>query len=120
MKLEHGVVYRLDGQKEPHVRSHSKAKEEEPGLTPSELEKALDCLRGLEIRDVAIGFKHFLALTEQGQVYAFGGNHYGQLGLGHIRTAYEPTPVAKLSNRFLSSPRNCFLKPNGSPMFLLL
>jgi alpha-tubulin suppressor-like RCC1 family protein len=39
-------------------------------------------LQNLRIIKVASGDRHSLALTEDGRVYGFGSNEYGQLGLG--------------------------------------
>ncbi len=33
-------------------------------------------------KDIAAGWTHSLAVMENGDVYAFGGNHYGALGIG--------------------------------------
>lgn len=58
---------------------------------------AFDLLPGLQqnIVDIAIGARHFLALTEEGKVYSFGANDQGQLGLGHTRAMDKPTLVEK-------------------------
>ncbi|MDR1614375.1 MAG: hypothetical protein LBS26_02270 [Campylobacteraceae bacterium] len=36
---------------------------------------------GLDISAIAAGYQHSLALTNDGKVYATGGNYRGQLGL---------------------------------------
>ncbi|CAM9344978.1 unnamed protein product, partial [Laminaria digitata] len=41
---------------------------------------------------MAAGLEHSLALTESGDLYSFGDNLSGQLGLGHNFTAREQTP----------------------------
>jgi len=48
--------------------------------------------------DIAAGFYHTLALTEDGTVYAWGMNDHGQLGIGSDVDQSEPTIVATLNN----------------------
>jgi hypothetical protein len=45
---------------------------------------------------IAAGGWHSLALTESGEVYAWGGNGFGQLGLGDTRNRLTPTQVPGL------------------------
>ncbi|WED43684.1 RCC1 domain-containing protein [Legionella cardiaca] len=47
-------------------------------------------LVGEQIIELALGDNHVLALTNNGQVYSWGLNDAGQLGLGH--TDYQSTP----------------------------
>ena len=47
-----------------------------------------------EIRGVACGAAHTLVLTDKGDLYAFGLNATGQLGLGSHSTRPCPTPTA--------------------------
>ena len=46
---------------------------------------------GAKFIAVATGANHVLAVTEEGVVYSWGDNRYGQLGLGFAST-YEYTP----------------------------
>jgi len=48
-------------------------------------------LKGKKITQISTGFQHSLALTSNGQVFAFGRNERGQLGVGH--TKGQPTPT---------------------------
>ena len=43
------------------------------------------CLMGERVSQVACGGAHTAALTEAGEVFTWGSNHFGQLGLGHTR-----------------------------------
>lgn len=44
--------------------------------------------------ELALGIDHGVALTEAGEVWVWGQNDYGQLGLGaQYDTVWEPTPV---------------------------
>ncbi len=45
------------------------------------------------VTQVAAGYQHSLALTSTGQLYAFGLNLYGQLGITAHSGAYEPNPT---------------------------
>ncbi|XP_058472668.1 probable E3 ubiquitin-protein ligase HERC1 [Solea solea] len=56
-------------------------------------------LEGLFIEDVAVGCEHVLALSSTGDVYAWGCNSEGQLGLGHNNPVREPTLVTALQGK---------------------
>ena len=49
------------------------------GWTP----QPVQCLDGVALKQLAAGSDFSLVLGSKGDVYAFGGNAYGQLGLGH-------------------------------------
>ena len=46
-----------------------------------------------------MGSEHTLALTSDGQVWAWGSNGEGQLGLGHTSAVWEPQCVTMLSGK---------------------
>lgn len=50
--------------------------------------------RPVSLRSVAAGASHNLALDEQGQVWTWGSNQYGQLGNAAQRYSARPLPVA--------------------------
>ncbi len=50
-------------------------------------------LKGVKIKQVACGSWHTAVVTEDGQLYTFGRNNDGQLGLGHKRNINVPTLV---------------------------
>ncbi|XP_034565879.1 probable E3 ubiquitin-protein ligase HERC1 isoform X2 [Notolabrus celidotus] len=56
-------------------------------------------LEGLFIEDIAVGCEHVLALSSTGDVYAWGCNSEGQLGLGHSNPVKEPTLVTALQGK---------------------
>ncbi|KEP60533.1 UNVERIFIED_CONTAM: RCC1 domain containing protein [Hammondia hammondi] len=76
------------------------------------------------VSEVAAGWRHSLALTVDGDVYAWGLNICGQLGLGHRKRTDTPTLVPEYepeirclrSSQTLSSP-SCLHR--GSPSNLL-
>eukprot|EP00066_Takifugu_rubripes_P013620 XP_011602886.1 PREDICTED: probable E3 ubiquitin-protein ligase HERC1 isoform X2 [Takifugu rubripes] len=56
-------------------------------------------LEGLFIEDIAVGCEHVLALSSTGDVYAWGCNSEGQLGLGHCNPVKEPTLITALQGK---------------------
>lgn len=43
---------------------------------------------------VACGYAHTLALSDEGKLYVWGGNSYGQLGIGNKTNACNPVLVS--------------------------
>ncbi|KAL6096756.1 uncharacterized protein ACO6RY_06004 [Pungitius sinensis] len=87
----YGHVYtfgqeRLIGLPDSMMRNKSR-----PQLVPS--------LEGLFIEDIAVGCEHVLALSSTGDVYTWGCNSEGQLGLGHSNPVKEPTLVTTLQGK---------------------
>ncbi|XP_038590221.1 probable E3 ubiquitin-protein ligase HERC1 isoform X8 [Micropterus salmoides] len=56
-------------------------------------------LEGMFIEDIAVGCEHVLALSSTGDVYAWGCNSEGQLGLGHSNPVKEPTLITALQGK---------------------
>ncbi|KAL0972652.1 hypothetical protein UPYG_G00192440 [Umbra pygmaea] len=50
-------------------------------------------LQGVNIIQVACGYAHTLALTDEGCVYSWGANSYGQLGTGNKSNQAVPTLI---------------------------
>lgn len=50
-------------------------------------------LRGIVIVKVVCGYAHTLALTDEGKLYVWGGNSYGQLGIGNKTNSCKPVMV---------------------------
>lgn len=48
--------------------------------------------------EVCVGYKHVLALKNDGTVWAWGDNYYGQLGNGNYNDSYAPQQVPGLIN----------------------
>uniref|UniRef100_A0A3B4EYC5 HECT-type E3 ubiquitin transferase n=1 Tax=Pundamilia nyererei TaxID=303518 RepID=A0A3B4EYC5_9CICH len=74
---------RLIGLPEGRARNHNRP-QQVPGLS------------GIHIQDVAVGAEHTLVLSSTGDVYTWGSNSEGQLGLGHTNHVREPTLVTTL------------------------
>ncbi|KAG2937663.1 hypothetical protein PC115_g4078 [Phytophthora cactorum] len=55
--------------------------------------QVVDALSSQIVTKVACGLYHTVAVTSGGEVYSFGKNDYGQLGLGHARNMKVPTLV---------------------------
>lgn len=45
-----------------------------------------------QVKDMALGNKHILILTESGKVFTWGDNYYGQLGIGNWLIPVNPYP----------------------------
>ncbi|XP_027137274.1 probable E3 ubiquitin-protein ligase HERC1 isoform X2 [Larimichthys crocea] len=88
-----GKVYtfgqdRLIGLPEGRARNHNR-----PQQVPA--------LSGIHIQDVAVGAEHTLVLSSTGDVYTWGSNSEGQLGLGHTNHVREPTVVTALQGKHI-------------------
>ncbi|KTF92774.1 hypothetical protein cypCar_00003724 [Cyprinus carpio] len=77
---------RLIGLPEGRARNHNR-----PQQVPA--------LMAVFIEDVAVGAEHTLALSSTGDVYAWGSNSEGQLGLGHTNHVREPTLISALQGK---------------------
>ncbi|XP_022791463.1 uncharacterized protein LOC111330786 [Stylophora pistillata] len=64
----------------------------------------LDCTFSSRIKDVCCGNWHYMVVMESGQVYSWGYDDYGQLGLGG-KTEPQMTPrlLHKLSNKSITT-----------------
>ncbi len=51
--------------------------------------------RDMKVKVVSAGVAHTMVMTENGQLFAFGSNFYGQLGLGDVDDRSEPIQVLK-------------------------
>jgi alpha-tubulin suppressor-like RCC1 family protein len=61
-------------------------------------------VQGLEnVKVIAVGAFHNLALTEDGILWAWGNNEYGQLGTGDTQPRSQPIRVEGLSDLSLVS-----------------
>jgi len=47
------------------------------------------------IKKISCGFEHYMILMEDGQVYSWGKNEYGQLGYGYKSTLYSSEKTTK-------------------------
>ncbi|KAL4641964.1 putative E3 ubiquitin-protein ligase HERC1 isoform X1 [Arapaima gigas] len=77
---------RLIGLPEGRARNHNR-----PQQVPA--------LSGIFIKDIAVGAEHTVALSSTGDVYSWGSNSEGQLGLGHTNHVREPTLVTALQGK---------------------
>ncbi|XP_078688080.1 putative E3 ubiquitin-protein ligase HERC1 isoform X3 [Branchiostoma floridae x Branchiostoma belcheri] len=87
---------RLIGQPESRSRNHNR-----PQQVPA--------LEAFFVEDVVVGAEHSLALTSTGEVWAWGSNGDGQLGIGDTNARREPCLVTTLqgkSVRQISAGRN--------------
>ncbi|KAM6984699.1 putative E3 ubiquitin-protein ligase HERC1 [Aplochiton taeniatus] len=61
--------------------------------------QVVPALEGVFVEDMAVGCEHVLALSSTGDVYAWGCNCEGQLGLGHCNPVKEPTLITALQGK---------------------
>ena len=52
-------------------------------------------LQGVVVTSVVCGYAHTLAVTDEGGLYAWGANSYGQLGTGNKANSCTPTKVGE-------------------------
>src|SRR5690348_8519440 len=50
------------------------------------------------IKMISCGANHTLALRNDGKVFGFGNNYFGQLSLGHRDNVYSPVLISSLEN----------------------
>ncbi|CAM9563936.1 unnamed protein product [Pylaiella littoralis] len=54
------------------------------------------------MKQLACGYHHTVALSEAGEVFAFGRNDYGQLGLGHRESTWQGGQVPDLAGKVIT------------------
>ncbi|KAI0208517.1 putative E3 ubiquitin-protein ligase HERC1 [Lamellibrachia satsuma] len=77
---------RLIGQPEWRIRGHNRPQQ-------------VMALASEFVESIAVGSEHTLALTADGNVWGWGSNSDGQLGLGHTGTVREPQLITALSGK---------------------
>ena len=70
--------------------------------------RLVPALEGFFIEDIAVGSEHTLALTNEGQVWAWGSNRDGQLGLGHYHYMIEPEVIRTLADKNIKQVADLF------------
>jgi alpha-tubulin suppressor-like RCC1 family protein len=63
--------------------------------------KKVEALSNRNITHIAAGYSHTLALTDQGEVFAFGYQHLGGLGLGQFVIESMPKKIESISDKFV-------------------
>ncbi|PVD18761.1 hypothetical protein C0Q70_21313 [Pomacea canaliculata] len=58
-------------------------------------------LQGVIVSQIVCGYAHTLALTDEGSLYAWGANSYGQLGTGNKANLVSPSRVMQSEERFV-------------------
>ncbi|XP_070173563.1 RCC1 and BTB domain-containing protein 1-like isoform X3 [Littorina saxatilis] len=58
-------------------------------------------LQGIIISQLVCGYAHTLALSDEGVLYSWGANSYGQLGTGNKANMITPTKVTSSLERFI-------------------
>mmetsp|Transcript_4240 Transcript_4240/g.8110 ORF Transcript_4240/g.8110 Transcript_4240/m.8110 type:complete len:683 (-) Transcript_4240:3860-5908(-) len=65
-------------------------------ISGTSLPKRVDALKNVKIVQIDAGDSHTLALSGSGRVFSWGGNNFGQLGVGHSLPLASPRLVADL------------------------
>ncbi|XP_049844846.1 E3 ubiquitin-protein ligase HERC2 [Schistocerca gregaria] len=78
-----GDTYRLGHASEEHIR----------------FPKIVEALKGKRVMSLAVGAGHVLALTDEGEVYGWGRNDYGQVEETNGTSILEPMLVTSLQGR---------------------
>jgi alpha-tubulin suppressor-like RCC1 family protein len=72
---------------------------------------------GIKISEIGGGFNHVIARTTEGEVYGWGNNHNGELGLGSEKRSFPPTkiPISEEVSEIFCGGQNSFaLTKNGN------
>ena len=85
-------VDRLIGQPESRARGHNRPQQ-------------VQSLAGWFVNDVSVGSEHTLALGCDGEVWVWGSNSDGQLGLGHTVAVREPQLIGGLGRNLIRQVR---------------
>ncbi|XP_060640804.1 RCC1 and BTB domain-containing protein 2 isoform X3 [Anolis sagrei] len=80
-------------------------------------------LQGIRVQRVACGYAHTLVLTDEGQMYAWGANSYGQLGTGNRSNQSYPVPITVDKDRVIEiaachSAHTSAAKTQGSQVYM--
>lgn len=59
----------------------------------------VSALCGHFVTDIQTGSDHTIALTSKGEVWVWGNNSDGQLGLGHTNSIREPQQISGLATK---------------------
>ncbi|MGG5368726.1 RCC1 domain-containing protein [Enterococcus sp. AZ196] len=65
----------------------------ETNTTPKEIDDLTNLSQSEGIKKIAVGYQHVMVLTNEGNLYVWGLNAEGQLGLGNTTTRNRPTKV---------------------------
>ncbi|XP_065334376.1 RCC1 and BTB domain-containing protein 1-like [Cloeon dipterum] len=63
-------------------------------------------LEGITITKIVCGTNHALALSNDGKVYSWGWNKYGQLGNGTVKNSHEPTLISGIVCRYIKKDKH--------------
>ncbi|XP_031563851.1 ultraviolet-B receptor UVR8-like isoform X2 [Actinia tenebrosa] len=61
--------------------------------------RVVEALLGKDIRKVACGTSHTIALSKEGEVFSWGSGYGGRLGQGHLRDRFTPIRIAALKGK---------------------
>lgn len=76
---------------------------QDAGMRDTTIPQVVQALTGHPIEDIAVGCEHVLALDRVGNIWVWGANAEGQLGVGNINPQYVPVLVATLIGKNMRS-----------------
>ena len=71
------------------------------GAKPLNKPAPVPALASVKIVDISAGACHTLALSDRGEVWGWGRNNFGQLGMEEAEWADEPRVIRELSDKFI-------------------
>ncbi len=90
-----GEVWEL-GEEQNHDTNDVISPSKKTVITEMPPVRPLPTLTGIPISYVSAGEGHFIVQSITGQLYAWGLNNFGQLGLGDVAPRAQPTLVSEL------------------------
>ena len=61
----------------------------------------VDFFSGKLVSSISVGSKHNLAICGSGEIFGWGCNKYGQLGIGDAKGALRPKPPKLINEKVL-------------------
>jgi alpha-tubulin suppressor-like RCC1 family protein len=58
--------------------------------------KEIEFFKNLKINDIKSGFNHSLAISKDGEIYAWGNNDHGEIGKEYNKDQLTPIKIYKL------------------------
>lgn len=71
-------------------------------MRDTSIPQVVQALTGHPIESIAVGCEFVLALDRVGNVWSWGANNEGQLGIGNINPQYIPSLLSKLIGKNMS------------------
>lgn len=90
-----GEVWEL-GEEQNHDTNDVISPSKKIVITETPPVRPMPALAGIPVSSVSAGEGHFIVQSATGQLYAWGLNNFGQLGLGDVAARAQPTLISEL------------------------